>query len=207
MCFTLRYSLSFEQGGPEIIQRKPAIFSFWHRAMIPAGYIFRKFGFRVLSSTSFDGQLMARTIQRLGFCTVWGSSSRGALRALLGMRRELEQGHSAAFTIDGPRGPKFVAKQGPVFLASSTGAPMAAFYIALENPWILNTWDQTMIPRPFSRALIRFSPLIHVPADADEAAMERYQSKLQQALERVTAFAETNVSKVGSEEFPFTKKI
>lgn len=124
------------------------------------------------------------------------------MRAMLGMRRELEQGWTVSFTIDGPRGPRFVAKPGPVVLARATGAPMAVFHIAVEKAWILNTWDRSMIPKPFSRALMRVSRRIVVPSDADDAAKERFHAELQASLERVRQFTEANVEKVGSTEFP-----
>ena len=165
-------------------------------------YLWRDRNIRVMSSDSFDGEWMGRIMRKFGFVKVRGSSSRGAVRALLGMRRELEQGWTVAFTIDGPRGPRFVAKPGPVLLARATGVPMAVFHIALEKAWILNTWDRSMIPKPFSRALMRVSRKIPVPADADDSQKERLHAELQSALERVREFAEANVGKVGSAEFP-----
>jgi hypothetical protein len=153
-------------------------------------------------SRSFDGESIARIIERFGFKPVRGSSSRGAVRGLLGMRRELEQGLAVAFTIDGPRGPRYVAKPGPVLLAKATGAPMIAFYVALENPWILNSWDAFMVPKPFSRALVRMGRVMQVPANADEAQMNELHRDLQAALDQVREFAEANVHRVGSPEFP-----
>jgi len=170
--------------------------------MFPAIYVWRDLRIRVMSSDSFDGEYTGRIIRKFGFVKVRGSSSRGAVRALLGMRRELEQGWTVAFTIDGPRGPRYVAKPGPVLLARSTGAPMVAFHIAVENAWVLNTWDRLMIPRPFSRALLRVSQQMVVPAEADESQMERSHAELQAALGRVQEFAEANVQRVGSGEFP-----
>jgi len=153
-------------------------------------------------SRSFDGEYIARTIEKLGFAAVRGSSSRGGAQGLLGMRRQLELGNSVAFTIDGPRGPKDVAKPGPVLLARTSGLPMAAFYVALSDAWVLKTWDATMIPKPFAKALVRVSAKLRVPAQADEAEMARFHGQLQAALERVTKFAEEHVARVGSAEFP-----
>jgi hypothetical protein len=98
-----------------------------------------------------------------------------------------------AFTIDGPRGPRYVAKPGPVLLARNTRAPIMCFHIALENAWVLNTWDQFMIPKPFSRALVRISRLIQVPPEADSSAVERYHQEMQATLDRIREFAEANV--------------
>ena len=202
---TLGLAVSFEDGAPAALQTRPMILAFWHSCIFPATYIWRDLQIRVLSSDSFDGEWTGRIIRKFGFVKVRGSSSRGAVRALLSMRRELEQGWAVAFTIDGPRGPRFVAKPGPVLLARATGAPMVAFHIAVERAWILNTWDRSMIPKPFSRVLLRVSRRIVVPADADDSQKERFHAELQAALERVREFAEANVEKVGSAEFPLGK--
>jgi len=204
---TLRFAWSEEEGAtPQRIAR-PAIYSFWHQCIFPAAALFQGQGIAVMTSLSFDGEFIARIIEKLGFRAVRGSSSRGAVGALLGMRREVEAGQAVAFTIDGPRGPRYVAKPGPVLLAQATGAPIAAFHIALENPWVLNSWDATRIPRPFSRALLRVSRAMHVPAgvvpaNADDSALKNHHAELQSALERVRDFAEANVSQVGSSQFP-----
>jgi lysophospholipid acyltransferase (LPLAT)-like uncharacterized protein len=198
---TMRCAVSFEDGAPTGLETRPMILAFWHSCIFPATYIWRNLQIRVMSSDSFDGEWTGRIIRKFGFVKVRGSSSRGAVRALLGMRRELEQGWTVAFTIDGPRGPRFVAKPGAVLLARTTGAPMVAFHIAVEKAWILNTWDQSMIPKPFSRALMRVSRQITVPPDANDSARERFHAELQASLERVREFAEANVEKVGSAEF------
>jgi hypothetical protein len=156
-----------------------------------------------MSSDSFDGEYTGRIIRKFGFVKVRGSSSRGAVRALLGMRKAVEEGATVAFTIDGPKGPRYVAKPGPVVLARATGAPMVAFHIALENPWVLKTWDRSMIPRPFSRALMRVSTQIHVPEGIKDTDRDAYHAQLQQALNRVRDFAEAHVHEAGSEEFPY----
>ncbi|MGH9529612.1 MAG: lysophospholipid acyltransferase family protein, partial [Terriglobales bacterium] len=100
---------------------------------------------------------------------------------------------TVAFTIDGPKGPKYVAKPGPVLLAKVTGAPLVAFHIAIDNPWILKTWDGCMIPKPFSRAFMRVSGKIMVPSNADDGQMEGFHSQLQMSLDRVREFAEAKV--------------
>jgi len=171
--------------------------------MLPAMYLWRDLNIRVMSSDSFDGEYTGRVMQKFGFVKVRGSSSRFAMRAVLGMKRSLEEGWIAAFTLDGPRGPRHVVKPGPVLLAKTTGIPMVGFHIALSNAWVLNTWDRLMIPKPFTRALMRVSRVIPVPTDADHEQRERSLQELQAALDRCREFAEANVEKAGSAEFPF----
>jgi lysophospholipid acyltransferase (LPLAT)-like uncharacterized protein len=191
---TLRVTVSYEEGAPGSLAECPMILSFWHSCIFPAIFVWRNRQIRVMSSDSFDGEWTGRIIRKFGFVKIRGSSSQGAVRGLLGMRREVSAGATVAFTIDGPRGPRYVAKPGPVVLARATGAPMVAFHIALKDAWVLNTWDRLMIPKPFSRALMRVSKKILVPADADEASRQLYQQELQAALERVRHFAEANIN-------------
>jgi len=208
---TLRYSVSWEEPPalPRATYEKRVIYSFWHRAVFASMWLWRKSGIAVMVSRSFDGEYTARTAERLGFVAVRGSSSRGGATALLGLRSQLEQGTSVVFTIDGPRGPKYVAKPGPVLLSRASAAPMAAFYVALSDAWVLSTWDELMIPKPFSKALVRFSAKLQVPAEAGNGEMDvqmaEFHRQLQAALERVTRFAEEHVTQVGSAEFPIIK--
>jgi len=202
---TLRLSVSYEAGAQKTLDARPLIASSWHSCLIPATYIFRDMGVRVMSSFSYDGEYMGRIIRRFGFVAVKGSSSRNPVRALLGLRRALADGWTVAFTLDGPRGPRRKVKPGPVALARSTGLAMTTFHAAVDKAWVLNSWDRMMIPKPFSRVLVRVGRLIPVPADASDEDLERYTAELQATLDRVCAFAEENVSKAGTPEFPYYK--
>jgi lysophospholipid acyltransferase (LPLAT)-like uncharacterized protein len=192
---TLRATTTYEDGAIQSLDEiYPGIFPFWHRCVLPATWLFRRQHPAVMTSQSLDGEYIARVISRFGFVPVRGSSTRGGQRALLEMNQLLAEGHAVAFTIDGPRGPRYVAKKGPVKLARMSGAAITAFYVAVEKAWVLKTWDALMIPQPFSRIYVRFARKIFVPPDADDAAMERYRAELQSALERITSFAEAQFS-------------
>jgi lysophospholipid acyltransferase (LPLAT)-like uncharacterized protein len=201
---TLRVCVSREEGAQETVQQRPLIGSFWHACIIPATYMCRNLGVRVMSSNSYDGEYMGRIIRKFGFVAVKGSSSRNAVRALLGLRRALQDGWAVAFTLDGPRGPRYKVKPGPVALARSSGVPMTMFHMAVDRAWVLNSWDRMMIPKPFSRVLVRFGKLIDVPRNASDADLERYQQELQDSLDRVRKFAEENVKKISSPEFSYS---
>src|SRR5580704_5729642 len=200
---TLRVCVSREEGAQETIGQRPLIGSFWHACIIPATYMCRNLGVRVMSSNSYDGEYMGRIIRKFGFVAVKGSSSRNAVRALLGLRRALKEGWTVSFTLDGPRGPRYQVKPGPVALARSSGVPLSMFHMAVERAWILNTWDRLMIPKPFSRVLVRFGKLIPVPPDASDQEVECYQQELQNSLDRVREFAEGKLRKVGSPKLPY----
>ncbi len=199
---TLRISVSYEEGAQKSLDQRPLVASFWHSCIIPATYVFRHMGIRVMSSYSYDGEYMGRIIKRFGFVAVKGSSSRNPVRALLGLRRALDDGWTVAFTLDGPRGPRQKVKPGPVGLGKSSGFALTTFHAAVESAWVLNSWDRMMIPRPFSRVLVRVGRLIHVPTDANDTELERYTAELQSTLDRVCEFSEKNVSRVGTSDFP-----
>ena len=203
---TLRVAVSLEDGAAEGPGAHPVIASFWHCCMIPATYVCRDYGIRVMSSNSYDGEYMGRIIRKFGFVAVKGSSTRNAVRALLGLRRALDEGWTVAFTIDGPRGPRHKVKPGPVALARSSGIPLSTLHFGVEKGWILNTWDRLVVPMPFSRVLMRIGKSIHVPRDTSDEALDRYVAELQASLERVQQFADANASQAGSPEFPYYKR-
>ena len=187
---TLRYTVSYEEGAAETEFPHPAVFVFWHNAVIAATWHYRGKGIAVMTSSSFDGEYIARIIGKFGFRPVRGSSTRGGVRALLGMHTEIESGHSVAFTIDGPQGPVYVAKPGPVLLARNVRLPIVPFYVAPERAWILNSWDRLRIPKPFSRVHIRMGRPITVPPETDAESAKRIHAEMQAGLERVREGAE-----------------
>ena len=165
----------------------PAVLAFWHEQIFLTTYYFRRRRIVVMTSRSFDGEYIARFIQRFGYGAARGSSTRGGVGALVEMARLVRLGCPAGFTVDGPRGPRRVAKTGALLLAKKTGRPVLPFAVAPESFWRLGSWDRLQIPKPFTPAVVRLAPPIHVPADADEAALEAKRVELQRALEEASA--------------------
>jgi lysophospholipid acyltransferase (LPLAT)-like uncharacterized protein len=162
-----------------------AIFTFWHGRIFPATYYWRRRGIVVMTSMNRDGDAIAQCIQRFGFGAARGSSSRGGLKALAEMAREIRRGYDCAFTIDGPRGPRYVAKQGPVLLALKTGAAIFCFHISMKHKIQLKSWDEFQIPLPFTEALVLKAEPIWVPADASEAQLRDLHQQMQSTLDRL----------------------
>ncbi|HYL84144.1 MAG TPA: lysophospholipid acyltransferase family protein [Candidatus Angelobacter sp.] len=189
---TLRYEvLGWQHAERVYASRKRIIWAFWHRVILPIVWWHRHHGVVVMNTTAFDGQWTRKVIEWLGFGTAQGSSSRGGLRGLAVMARRLEEGVDCAFTIDGPRGPRYVAKPGPVMLARKTGCPILVFHIGVERGKTFeNTWDHFLLPRPFTRTVILFAPPIYVPRDASADVMEAKHVEMQRELERVRDIAE-----------------
>ncbi len=184
---TLHYEIIGWQHAERVYASgRRVIWPFWHQCIIPVLWWGRHRGVVVMNSTNFDGQWTRRVIERLGFGTAQGSSTRGGLRALAVMARRLAEGVDAGFTIDGPRGPRYVAKPGPAMLARKSGCPIIPFHVDAENSWTLrNTWDQFQFPRPFSRCVMLFHSPIYVAADAGREELEAKHAEMQRALERV----------------------
>src|SRR3954465_14952006 len=133
--------------------RQP-IMAFWHGRILPSTYFFRRRGIVVITSENFDGEWIAGIIERFGYGTARGSTSRGGRRALLQLTREMAAGKAAGFTIDGPRGPARVAQAGAVWLAKATGNPVLPFHLEADRHWTLNSWDRTQVPKPYATVSI-----------------------------------------------------
>jgi len=141
---------------------------------------------------NFDGLWTSRVVEKLGYRVAQGSSSRGGMNALNVMAREVEAGWDVAFTPDGPRGPRYVAKPGPVMLARRTGKPVTVFHIGLSSAYTFQkSWDRFRLPYPFSRAVLVMAPPIHVSTGADSEEIEQKIGEMQTALERVRDVAES----------------
>jgi len=180
---TLRWRIEgFERFTEIATAGHQPIMSFWHGRILPATVYFRRRGIVVITSENFDGEWIAGIIERFGFGTARGSSSRGGLKALLQLKRALTAGKPAGFTVDGPRGPARVSQPGAIWLAKATGHPVLPFHLEADRHWTLGSWDRTQIPKPFATVAITIGEPFHVPADADDHAMERYRALLDERL-------------------------
>jgi len=190
---TLRYEVMGWQHAERVYaSKKQIIWAFWHRVIIPIVWWYRNHGVVIMNTTAFDGQWTRKVIEWLGFGTAQGSSSRGGLRGLTVMAKRLGEGVDCGFTIDGPRGPRYLAKPGPVILARKTGCPVMVFHIGVDRGITFEkTWDHFLLPKPFARAVILFAPPIYVPPDANPEALEAKHAEMQRELERVRDIAES----------------
>jgi lysophospholipid acyltransferase (LPLAT)-like uncharacterized protein len=170
--------------------RQPVL-AFWHGRILPATCYFRDRGIVVITSENFDGEWIARIIERFGYGTARGSTSRGARKALLQLTRDMAAGRPAAFTVDGPRGPARVAQAGAVWLSKATGNPVVPFHIETDPHWTLRRWDRSQIPKPFAIAALVVGEPFTIPGDADAEALERGREELDRRLRNLEARAGT----------------
>jgi lysophospholipid acyltransferase (LPLAT)-like uncharacterized protein len=161
--------------------RQP-VMAFWHGRILPATYYFRRRGIVVITSENFDGEWIARIIERFGYGTARGSTTRGGRKAILQLVRDMEEGKPAGFTLDGPRGPARVAQPGAIWLARATGNPVLPFHLEASSHWTTGSWDRTQIPRPFSTVALAVGEPLEVPKNAVDGQLEPARRELERSL-------------------------
>lgn len=184
---TARYEVrgweNFEEASKD--GRVP-IHTLWHDCIYLAIYFWRRRGIAYMTSQSFDGEYIARFLQRFGFGAVRGSSTRGGVGAMVEMARLLRASIPVGFTLDGPKGPRRVAKMGAIMLAKKSGQPILPFNVTAMRYWAAPSWDRLQMPMPFTRALVSIATPISVPADADDAVLNSKRDELQRAMDELT---------------------
>jgi len=172
---------------------KGNLYCFWHEALIPGASIFANANINVLVSESRDGEYIARVIEKLGFQTVRGSTSHGGVKALRELLRTVAN-CNLAITPDGPRGPRHEFQPGAVFLGSRTQTRLVPIGFAFSRAWRAKSWDRTIFPKAFSRAVAYFGPPITVPAKARQETLAEYQELAGRAVIEATRTAESLLS-------------
>jgi lysophospholipid acyltransferase (LPLAT)-like uncharacterized protein len=180
---TLRWRVEGLQHYDAVLTsgRQP-VMTFWHGRILPATFYFRRRGIVVITSENFDGEWIARIIERFGFGTARGSTTRGGSAALRQLVKDMRAGRPAGFTIDGPRGPARVAQPGAVWLAKATGNPLLPFHLEASSFWSVRSWDRTQIPKPFSTVALVVGEPLAVPRDASGHDLEAMRGQLERTL-------------------------
>ncbi len=184
---TWRFEVIAEEGVTPVLfgeRPGPEIYCFWHQCVLPCTMYFRHSLAVILISRSFDGELITRILRMFSFGAVRGSSSRGAREGLLGLKQIIEKGRTAIFTADGPRGPIYRTKMGPIKLAQMTGAPIGCFHLEPERAWTLRSWDHFLVPKPFTRICVSWAQWTLVPTDLPVEEFETKREELNAAIER-----------------------
>ncbi len=165
---------------------RPLLYATWHRGLVGCLYYYRGRRLAVMASASDDGELAAQAAKRFGWLPVRGSSTRRGGIAMREMHTLVARGHSAGIVVDAPTGPPYIAKAGIIFLSKLTGCPIVPVMWSAERCWRLNSWDRTILPKPFSRIVGLFGDRpIQVPADADRETCEHHRRELDLALNRL----------------------
>jgi lysophospholipid acyltransferase (LPLAT)-like uncharacterized protein len=171
-----------------------AVYAFWHGRLLVPAYAFRGSGVSVMVSRHADGEVIARVAERLGFGTVRGSTTRGGAAALHDAIGVLRSGRAAAFTPDGPRGPREVAQPGAVFAASRAGAPLVPAGIGVRRAWVFGSWDRFRIPKPFTTVVVLAGEPLLPPADVSDGALEEWRLRFERSLHALNEEADRRAS-------------
>ena len=194
----LYHSLRWEKEGMKqyqqwLAENNPKIPVFWHCQQLMLGQVFAALNRKkivkravVLISRSDDGRIIARIMRYLGIDSVAGSSSRGGAIALKQMVDELASGSCVVFTPDGPKGPARRVKPGVVKAAQESGRPICIKVYGAQKSWRFRSWDGMFLPKPFSRAVVKTSGPIYVPADLSAEQFEACRVSIENELNRLT---------------------
>ncbi len=156
--------------------------AFWHEHMAFGAHLFQGTNYHTLTSYSYDGELAARVVRKFGLEAVRGSSSRGGSDALKGLQIALEKLGCVGWTLDGPKGPRRIAKSGIAVLSARTKTPIVPMTALVDKCWRLKSWDHFPVPKPFSKIYVSFGPAIHPPASEDEQEIESTRKEVETAL-------------------------
>ncbi len=172
-------------------QGKPFILCFWHGRLLMMPYGWRRsVPIRMLISSHRDGQIIARTVAHFGIDTIAGSSSRGGGAALRAMVRALERGECIGITPDGPQGPRMRASHGIVNVARLAQVPIVPATYSASRRSLLSSWDRFVLAWPLASSVFIWGEPITVPANADEAALERAREQVEDRLNDITRKAD-----------------
>jgi lysophospholipid acyltransferase (LPLAT)-like uncharacterized protein len=171
-------------------ESRNVIYAAWHGRMLPITYTLRNRSICVLASEHRDGETLGRTIERLGFGHVRGSSTRGGARAVMDLAEKLKHGFDIGITVDGPRGPRYVAKPGPVQIAKITGAAIVPITSSSRRHRRFSSWDAFELPFPFTEVRVRHGEPVWVPADCDAETLEAKRLELEAKLRDITRISD-----------------
>jgi len=192
---TLRIKWIGEENlSPIRKNRGQVIYAFWHGRMLILSYSHRWQKIHVLISQHRDGELIARIIQRLGFVSIRGSTTRGGTKAIFEMANRGASGCDVAITPDGPKGPKFKVQLGTIYIAQRSGMPIVPITNSAKSRWTLSSWDGFLIPKPFSKAVIMIGEPIYVPFESTPQELEEKREELEKKLLELTQKADNYFS-------------
>ena len=165
------------------------IYAAWHENTAMTVWFIRNEKVAMMASDSRDGELIARGISLFGNIPVRGSASKGGAKAVKAMVKLLKQGHSAAITPDGPRGPVRQLQKGVLYISLMSGSPIVAAHIAANREWVFHSWDKHRLPKPFSKVVVSYSEPYFVDRNKlkqnEAAVMAEVQQLMLRNVERV----------------------
>ncbi|MEA3316141.1 MAG: lysophospholipid acyltransferase family protein [Campylobacterota bacterium] len=131
------------------------ILSIWHGDLLmqPFNYHnFKKNGeIKAMISEHRDGETIRKIMKYFNIDSIYGSSTRGGVKAMVSAIKSLRNGYDIAITPDGPKGPIYSIADGIVAISKKTDTPIVVFSSIPQKYWVFNSWDKFIIPKPFSK--------------------------------------------------------
>ena len=184
---TYRVKIFDPENESRILNKESSlIYASWHQRLFPGiTYFGKRKPIAIMISRSRDGEFIAHIAGLFGWRPVRGSSSRGGAEALRKIGRLALRGYKIGHIVDGPNGPPGVVKPGLLTMAQITGKPIVPTITSGQHRWVFNSWDKFMIPKPFSRVIIKFGDAIHVPRRLDENSFENLRLLVERRLKEL----------------------
>jgi len=162
------------------------IYASWHQRFFPGITLFaRRNPISIMISRSRDGELISRIAHVLGWYPVRGSSSKGGSQALRKIKKLIQKGYKVGHIVDGPRGPLGMVKPGLLLIAQATGMPIIPVIVSAEKKWVFKSWDRFMLPKPFSRVIIRFSDEMCIPRKLSPSDFEEKRAQIENTFKKL----------------------
>ena len=185
---------------------KSLVYASWHQRFFPGITFFSsRQPIAIMISQSRDGEMVARVVDILGWCSVRGSSTRGGITALRKLKDLARAGYKIGHIVDGPKGPFGVVKPGLLRIAQVAGKPIVPTITSAQKKWVFNSWDRFMVPKPFTRVIIRFGEAIGVSAELDGEAFEQKRRFIEQRMQDLYADTDSIWADSGKIEAVFKK--
>ena len=186
----IKLTLKIEIIGKEnMSEEKPYVLALWHSKVVATvlalGFIKKRAG---LASPSADGELISVPLEKLGYKMIRGSSGKDSVKGLVQLIKAVKEGYTIGTPLDGPKGPRFEAKQGMMYVAQKSGRPMVFMGAAYSKKWVLSkTWDKCQIPKPFSKVICVISEPFYLEKSIP---VEDYKEIVEKKLNDINEVAE-----------------
>lgn len=186
----IKLTLKIEIIGKENMkENKPYVLALWHNKVVATvlalGFVKKRAG---LASPSADGELISVPLEKLGYKMIRGSSGKDSVKGLVQLIKAVKEGYSIGTPLDGPKGPRFEAKQGMMYVAQKSGSPMVFMGAAYSKKWVLSkTWDKCQIPKPFSKVVCVISEPFYIEKSIP---VEDYKEIVEKKLNDINEVAE-----------------
>jgi lysophospholipid acyltransferase (LPLAT)-like uncharacterized protein len=185
-CRTFRITIINEAPWMDYLQKGGSVLLCgWHQQIFPTAAYFENyqiFSPSIMISQSNDGDIAAGLLRRSGWRPIRGSSSKGGMKALKCMIRELRRSRLAAHLVDGPRGPAGIVKPGVIALALATRAVIVPVSISTDRAWFFSSWDRLMMPKPFAEIRFDFGEMIHLNGSGGKTDVEAWRRHLENVM-------------------------